>query len=322
MLKIGMVSYWNPFHADEFAKGLAHNPGAQVAWVWDDDEARGRAWADKLGVPFYPGLDAALADGGADGVVLNCHPEQMAPCAVKAAQAGKHILVDKIVAVGQAQRDALEAALAGKALCFGTALALLRRPYFQTAKAMIDAGTLGRIGTVRMREAHGGLSGGGLPKHFTHNVPGGIFSDMGFHALYAMPWLLGQAPQRVSITAGDFCGTGAIDNGAYQLQFPGGALGTMEASYASGGSPFALEVYGTEACLLVGGPAKGILLGQGGAWRPVDPLPATALPEDDWVAAIQAGRQPEHGLETGLVLSRRFEALCRALDTGLPAEMA
>ena len=319
MLKIGMVSRWNPFHADEFVRGVNANPAAEVSWVWDEDQ--GRAWAQRLGVAHYVRLDEALAKGGADGVVLNCHPERMAPQAAMAAAHGHHILMDKIVAVGEAQRLALKASLAGKDLCVATAFALLRRSNFQTAKGVIESGALGRVSMVRMREAHDGLSAGRLPAHFTRDVPGGIFSDMGFHALYAIPWLLGEAPEWVSAAASDFCGTGCIDNGAYQLRFPGGAVGCAESSYASARSPFSLEVYGRDGCLLIGGPGKAILQNRDGDWLPVSPLPEKPLPEDDWIEAIRTGRPGEYGLEDGLLLSRRFEALCRSLDTGLPSPM-
>ena len=57
------------------------------------------------------------------------------------------------------------------------------------------------------------------------------------------------------------------------IDFESGALGVVETSFVSTSSPFALEVYGAEGAILVGGPDDGV-------WRSVDGAAPTRFSEE------------------------------------------
>jgi AraC-like DNA-binding protein len=92
-----MISYWH-VHAEDYTRQVLANPGTEIAAIWDEELARGKEKAAKYGVPYYESLDDMLEKGGIDAVVVdaptNIHREVM----VKAAQAGKHIFTEKVVA--------------------------------------------------------------------------------------------------------------------------------------------------------------------------------------------------------------------------------
>ena len=66
--------------------------------VWDETPERGRAEAKALNVPFYEKLDDIPARSDIDGVIIdtptNLHHDVM----IAAAQAGKHIFTEKVIA--------------------------------------------------------------------------------------------------------------------------------------------------------------------------------------------------------------------------------
>lgn len=316
MLRIGLVSRWNPYHADEFAEGVLANERATIAWVWDENPEQGQAWAARLGVPCFEKLEDALDANTADGVILNAHPMDMARYACMVARHRLHVLADKIVATDEDSRRQLASAFTDSGLCFATALPLMARPHHRTAAGVARSRCLGNITLVRLHLAHGGLVTGRLPAAFVHSAPGGIYSDMGFHGLYLLPWLAGAQPVEIAALGSAFCGGPAPDTATWAMRLDTGALGVAEAAYTTEHSPFALEVYGDAGCLYAGGPGGDVQMNTGAGWTAVPLQAAAPTPEADWIDAIESGRPPAHGLQAGLVLSRRFQALLAAAKNG------
>ena len=98
MLKVAMLSGWH-VHAKGYANTVNSFPDAKVTVVWDEEPARGRAWAAELSVPFEPDLKKCVARDDVDGVVVDAptsmHPEVMSA----AARAGKHSFTEKVMAL-------------------------------------------------------------------------------------------------------------------------------------------------------------------------------------------------------------------------------
>jgi predicted dehydrogenase len=94
--------------------GLAHGPGLMAAegvepvGVWGRSPEKARSLATALGLSAYDDFDALLAD--VDAVALAVPPEVQAELALMAAQAGKHLLLDKPVAMTVAAAHALREA--------------------------------------------------------------------------------------------------------------------------------------------------------------------------------------------------------------------
>ena len=94
MLNVAMLSRWH-VHADGYADTLKKTGKVNISAVWDENPARGEDWANKLGAPFIPDLDALLSRKDIDAVCC-CTPTTMhRDVLVKAAEAGKHIFTEK-----------------------------------------------------------------------------------------------------------------------------------------------------------------------------------------------------------------------------------
>ena len=74
-MKIAVIGAWH-VHTQEYAQAILKNPQAQLACLWDDDQARGQAMAQTLGVPFQPDLEAIWADSSIQGIQVTTATNQ------------------------------------------------------------------------------------------------------------------------------------------------------------------------------------------------------------------------------------------------------
>src|SRR4051812_49671198 len=85
------------------AAALAGHPSAQLVGVWGRDPAKAKAVGAEFDVAGYADLDALLGD--VDAVAIALPPDVQAPLAVRAAEAGKHLLLGKPIALDVAAAD-------------------------------------------------------------------------------------------------------------------------------------------------------------------------------------------------------------------------
>jgi predicted dehydrogenase len=89
------------------AAGLAGHSDAEFVGVWGRDPAKAAALADRHGVRGYADLDALFAD--VDAVTVALPPDVQADLALRAARAGRHLLLDKPLALTTEAADRLVA---------------------------------------------------------------------------------------------------------------------------------------------------------------------------------------------------------------------
>ena len=91
------------------APALASTDGIEFAAVWGRNRAAARALAAEHGTRAYDDIDAFLSD--VDAVAFSVPPDVQGALAVRAAGAGKHLLLEKPIATSDAAADALVAAV-------------------------------------------------------------------------------------------------------------------------------------------------------------------------------------------------------------------
>jgi predicted dehydrogenase len=94
------TGYWA---REVHAASLAEHPDAELVGVWGRDLAKAKAAGAQFDVPGYADLDALLA--GVDAVSFALPPDVQAPLAVRVAEAGKHLLLEKPIALSVAEAD-------------------------------------------------------------------------------------------------------------------------------------------------------------------------------------------------------------------------
>jgi predicted dehydrogenase len=91
--------------AETQGAALAEHPTAELVAVWGRDPAKAAALADRYGARAYDDVDALLAQ--VDAVAIALPPEVQAGLAIRAATAGKHLLLDKPVSLTERAADEL-----------------------------------------------------------------------------------------------------------------------------------------------------------------------------------------------------------------------
>ena len=87
------------------APALASTDGIEFAAVWGRNAGAAADLAASYGVTAHHDLAGFLA--GVDAVAFAVPPDVQAPIAIRAASAGKHLLLEKPIAVSTADADAL-----------------------------------------------------------------------------------------------------------------------------------------------------------------------------------------------------------------------
>jgi len=101
-------------------------------------------WEDK-GVRTYTSIDELLKDEGIDIVSL-CTPDHThAELAVKVLQAGKHLLLEKPLALSLAEAERIRKALEAAGVTFSVAYEFRLNPVVQKALELVRSGRLGEI---------------------------------------------------------------------------------------------------------------------------------------------------------------------------------
>ena len=299
MLRVAMLSRWH-VHADQYAREIRAHPDADVTGVWDEDATRGGAWATELGVPFEADLDAFLARDDVDAVCVvaptNLHRDVM----VRAANAGKHIFTEKVLATTVADCDAIARAVESRGVRFCISFPRRAAPAIRYAKQAADDGWFGRVTAVRVRIAHDGAVRGWLPEHFYDPAAcgGGAMMDLGAHGMYICRWLLG-APKRVVSAFAGVTGRAVEDNAVSVVEFENGAIAVNETSFTSFGGAYSLEIDGTEGGYRLLSPGDGAQIRSkrfGNAeWRTPEQEPSAGVREGD----TPRKQEPSAGVREG-----------------------
>jgi predicted dehydrogenase len=183
------------------------------------------------------------------GVPNNLHRDLALACA----EAGRHVVCTKPLARSAAEAREMLDAVKKAGVLHGYAETEVFSPAVVKARETIEQGSIGRVLTVRSREAH---SGPHSPWFWNREASGGgAMLDMGCHTIEAARYFVGKENPVVEVLAwGDTLlhreRTDAEDNAILLMRFEGGELGQSELSWtARGGLDLRNEVYGTEGVI-------------------------------------------------------------------------
>jgi predicted dehydrogenase len=306
MLKIAVISGWH-VHAYGYAEEFESHPETTLTAMWDEDPVRGRDFANKFGMDFVADLDVLLARDDIDAVCINAPTNMHRDIIVKAANVGKHIFTEKVLALTMVECADIKSAIEKNNVKFCISFPHRTMPHNLYAKKVVDEKLLGDITLMRVRNAHNGSSAGWLPPHFYDPVQcgGGAMIDLGAHPMYLIPWIMGR-PTEVSSAFTAVTGHEVEDNAVSIFKFSNGAIAISETGFVSEASPFALELYGTKGTLLIG--HNGIQLKTADGWLTPDSLPK-ALPQaiPQFINGILRNETIHFGLDDAIALTEIME---------------
>ncbi len=218
------------------------------------DDARQSLGVERL----YTDFDAFVRDPEIDAVVLVTPTSLHADQTIAALRAGKHVFVEKPLALELADCERVLAVAADHPDQIAM-VGFVRRfdPSYRNAQATVAAGEIGRPFLVRSQTCDRNDPNG----FFVQFAPtsGGIFMDCSVHDIDLARWMLGRPKALRAFATGTIAlhpglaACGDVDNGLAMVEFEGGARAVFYASRTMAhGHETTTEVIGTEGKLLVG----------------------------------------------------------------------
>ena len=252
MVRIGLLG--SGFVATFYMQGLAEVPNQQVVAVYGRDKSRAADFAARWGIPeSSDDMEAVAARPDVDLLLIALPNKVHLAAAQLAARYKKNVVCTKPLGRNAHEARQMLDAVQQAGVLHGYAETEVFSPAVIRAKRLVDEGAVGRVLTVRSREAHAGPHA----PHFwdAEQAGGGALLDMGCHTVEAARYFIGKQVQPIEVLAwGDTLvhtdKTTAEDNAVVLLRFENGALGQSELSWTARGSlDLRNEVYGTESSI-------------------------------------------------------------------------
>jgi predicted dehydrogenase len=313
------------------ARAFARTRGADLRWICDLDADRlARAGAGHPGARLTRDLDELLADRQVDAVAVAVDAPAHHAVARRALAAGRHVLVEKPMALSLAASADLCALAEARGRLLMVGHVLLHHPAVLRAREIIAAGGLGRVlylqatrvafGTVRAGES--------------------AWWSVAPHDLAVALYLFGGVPATVSATGAAYLQPGLPDVAFASLRFADGRLAHVHVSWLAPARHRALTVVGTDRMLTFDeGAAERPLrihdrgfapASDGGGWRPRSgadgdgAVEAPALPSVEPLAAecahfvdcVATGARPRGDGREAMAVMRVLDAGERSMQAG------
>ncbi len=222
--------------------------GSELVAVMRRDKAKAEDFARRHGAKrAYDREEDLLADPEVDAVYIATPPHLHAPQTVRAARAGKRVLVEKPMALNVAECDTMIAACREASVSLHVAYYRRFYPKFVAAKAALENGEIGRVVGARLLLC--ALSPGGGWRVDPAVSGGGHFVDVGSHRLDMLCHLLGDVAEVYGVAENLPAGHAAENDVALAIRFASGALASASFHFETRPGRDVLEVYGTEGTL-------------------------------------------------------------------------
>ena len=231
--------------------GFYKSKDSALLGVTSADAAMTKSFAERHGVPnAYASTEQLLANPEIDAVYVATPPSSHKPLALQAARAGKHVYVEKPMAMRFEECREIVDVCAQQGVRLYVAFYRRAMPRFLKIKEWIDGGAIGQVLCVRavqhQKPAPEDLSRDTLPWRLKPEVAGGgKFLDMGIHELDIFDFLFG-AIEEVHGVAGNHAGLYDVeDTVTATWRHAGGVQGYGSWCYVCGHDEDNVEIVGS-----------------------------------------------------------------------------
>lgn len=220
------------FIALKHAEALSKLPSAKLYAVCDMIIENMKPYEDKYEALAYNDYDSLLNDDNVH-VVNICTPSGThAALAIKAAKAGKHVILEKPIALTEEDSKAIVLSCKENNVKLAVIHPNRFRPALIALKKLLDDGRFGRIShanaTVRWNRNQAYYDQAAW--RGTKAMDGGVLMNQAIHNLDLLLWLMGPAAELKAYTATRFRDIECEDVAVAVLTFESGALGVIEAA--------------------------------------------------------------------------------------------
>jgi predicted dehydrogenase len=194
--------------------------------VCDIVESKAKAIADQFGVPHFSDMHELMRKVNPDVVVILTESGRHAEHTLALAPYGKHIVVEKPMALSLADADAMIAACdAARIKLFVVKQNRFNVPVMQLRKAL-EAGRFGKLvlGTVRVRWCRDQKYYDQDSWRGTWALDGGVLTNQASHHVDLLEWMMGDVESAYAMTSTALVNVETEDTAVVTLRFRNGAL--------------------------------------------------------------------------------------------------
>ncbi len=242
-------------HAKNFASKV---PNAKMVAVADPVKEAAVAAAQELGISkYYLDYKEALQDSEVDAVIVVAPTKYHRDIVIDAANAGKHILCEKPMAMNVQECEEMIAA--AKANKVKLQIGFMRRfdESFMQAKETIDQGEIGDVILVKSL-----TRGPSVPQPWMYDLSksNGPLAEVNSHDIDTLRWFTGSEFKTLFAVAGNYRCPDAkeqfpnfYDNVVFNARFENGMMGSVDGAQGVGyGYDARVEILGTKGLILLG----------------------------------------------------------------------
>jgi UDP-N-acetyl-2-amino-2-deoxyglucuronate dehydrogenase len=254
--------------ARQEASALARSTGSRLTMVMDARAEYAERFASDWNVPWTDRYEEVLASDKVDAVILATPNHLHAPGTVQAAEAGKHVVVEKPMALTAEEADTMTAACTARGVKLSVAYCYRYWSWNLAARELVQGGAIGEVtqifsASMSMKPADYWSRG------YTKRVStewrkdprqsgGGVFAMNGTHNLDYLYAITGLEAERVyaeyrTVTPD----VDVEDTISVVMRYAGGAIGTFVAGAAVPGRALNEDrIVGTEGQIVLGNPLR------------------------------------------------------------------
>ena len=195
-----------------------------------------------------------IADDEIDAVYLATPVYVHAEQTIAAAEAGKHVLCEKPMALSVASCDEMIAACRANNVKLGIAYYRRFYPVLERVKQIIEAGEIGRVSFAQINAFEYFNPSPDHPRRWfveKEKSGGGPMIDFGCHRIEVFANLFGTVRRVESIVSNDVFGRGVEDTASAIFQFESGVCASLTVTHATTDARDTLEIYGTSGSILI-----------------------------------------------------------------------
>lgn len=314
-------------------------PNAKLAAVCDNKKVAMETASDKYQCKGYLDYKDLLADSSVDIVNICTESGYHAPIAINAMRAGKHVLVEKPMAMSLAEADLMIRTAKEMNVKLGVVHQNRFNPPVKRLRGALETGRFGKLthASAVVRWNRNEAYYGQAPWRGTWKMDGGCLMNQSIHNIDLLQWMMGPVESIFAYTATNLRPIEGEDTALAILKFRNGAFASIEAATTIYPKNLeeTLSVFGSDGTARIGGIAVNKLE----VWRFAQDDEACVLADtdkeppnvygfghadviDDMVLAIHEDRQPaisgQEGRKALEIVLGIYHSACYRKEVMLP----
>jgi predicted dehydrogenase len=239
------MGWWS----DVLADAMKRSGQFEIVSCYTRSEDKRRAFAEKYGCRTASSYEEILKDPSIAAIVNTTPNNVHLETTKQAAEAGKHVFLDKPIANTIRESFEMSEACQKAGVILSLGYQRRRESHFRWVKSEIDAGRFGKLVQAECNISRDRLGQFDLSswRYTAAGMPGGVMLQIGIHYVDVLEYLMGPV-KSVSARLAQLVLPGDNPDVANMiLQHENNALSNLTASYASASEFYMMNVYGKEA---------------------------------------------------------------------------